>query len=216
MRCWGASGVDAFPLAMLGSFCIVLDINRSAVRIGKTFSKKVGLKSKIDFIIGSATALPFRDVSIDLVTCFSVLDHLLTKGDVRMSVHEFSRVIKDFGYVAITVPNKLFLIGTISMRLKRLLETDALFEERFTPREMREIMVQSGLTPIGFDSKYPTKIGVTFMKYNLPKIVSKFPKRLILSVFAVAESLFQRIERITWLRLFGARFGYLCLKNPEL
>jgi hypothetical protein len=35
----GASGVDAFPLAMLGSFCISLDINRDAARIGKLTKK---------------------------------------------------------------------------------------------------------------------------------------------------------------------------------
>jgi ubiquinone/menaquinone biosynthesis C-methylase UbiE len=211
----GASGVDAFPIAMLGSFCISLDINRDAAKIGKLSLKK-SLKSKIDFVVASATNLPFKDCSLDLVTCFSVLDHLPTKDDVRLSIHEFSRVIKDFGFVAITVPNRLFLIGNLSMRLKRLLETDALFERRFTPKEMREIIIQSGLTPIAFGSKYPTRIGATFMKYNLPKIVSKFPRCLISSVFTITESLFQRIEKITWLRLFGARFGYLSQKQMRL
>jgi ubiquinone/menaquinone biosynthesis C-methylase UbiE len=191
----GASGVDAFPLAMLGSFCIVLDINRNAVRMGKLSSKKTALKSKIDFVIGSATNLPFRDCSLDLVICFSVLDHLPTKDNVCLSVHEFSRVIKDFGYVVITVPNRLFLIGTISMRLKRFLDIGALFEERFTPKEMRKIIVQSGLTPIAFDSKYPTKIGVTFLKYNLPRIVSKNSKASNLSCFCISRRLISKNRR---------------------
>jgi len=212
----GASGVDAFPLAMRGSFCIALDINRNAVRVGKLSSKKSPtLKSKIEFVIASATNLPFRDCSLDLVTCFSVLDHLPTKDNVCLSVDEFSRVIKDFGYVVITVPNRLFIIGTISMRLKRFLDIGALFEERFTPKEMRKIIVLSGLTPIAFDAKYPTKIGVCVLEYNLPKIVSKIPKHLIIAVFALAEGLFRRIEIRTWLQLLGARFGYLSQKIPE-
>lgn len=192
----GASGVDAFPLAMSGSLCVCLDINRSAVRLGKRLSKKEStLKAKVEFVIASCTDLPFRNCSFDLVTCFSVLDHLPTKDDVYSAIYEFSRVVKDFGYVVITVPNKLFMIGTISMMIKTLLDPDALFERRFTPQELRQIIILSGLKPIAFHSKYPTKVGSTILKYNLPTIVSKIPKNLIIPVFVIAEDLFKRIER---------------------
>lgn len=209
----GESGVDAFPLAMRGSLCVCLDINRNAVRLGKLLSKRSSLlKAKVEFVIASATNLPFRNRSLDLVTCFSVLDHLPTKDDVCLAVHEFSMAVKEFGYVAITVPNKLFMIGTISMKMKHLLDADAFFEQRFTPWEMRKIVILSGLTPIAFHSKYPTKIGATVLEHNLPRIVSKIPKSLIIPVFVIAESLFRRVERRPWLWLFGARFGYLSQK----
>jgi hypothetical protein len=95
------------------------------------------------------------------------------------------------------------------MKAKQLLETGALFERRFTPREMRKMMILSGLTPIAFHSKYPTKMGA-YLKNNLPRIVNKIPQSLIEPFFATAGSLFQMTERILWLRFCGARFGYLC------
>lgn len=212
----GESGIDAFPLAMRASLCVCLDTNRNAVRLGKLLSKRsIVLKAKVEFVIASATNLPFRNGSLDLVTCFSVLDHLPTKDDVCLALNEFSRAVKDFGYVAITFPNKLFVIGTISMKMKSLLDADAFFEQRFTPWEMRKIVILSGLTPIAFHSKYPTKIGATVLKHNLPSIVSKIPKSLTIPVFVIAESLFRRVERRSRLRLYGARFGYLSQKIPK-
>lgn len=209
----GASGVDAFPLAMLGFLCVSLDINKNAAKLGKILSKRRSLNNKLEFVIASATNLPFRSCSLDLITCFSVLDHLPNKDDVCLAVREFARVVKDSGYVAITVPNRLFFIGTISMKLKQLLDSDASFEQRFTPQELRKIIIMSGLTPLSFHSKYPTKIGATVLERNLPRIVGKVPQSIIKSVFLMAESMFRKLEKRPWLRLSGARFGYLSQKN---
>jgi SAM-dependent methyltransferase len=209
----GETGVDAFPLAMLGALCICLDINKTQVRFGKILSKRNGIDTKLEFIVASATNMPFRDFTFDLVTCFSVLDHLPKKDHVCLAVSEFSRVVKNLGYVAITVPNKLFIIGTIIMRMKQLLDSDAFFEQRFTPQEMERIIVLSGLTPLALDSKYPTKVGVHILEHNFPRIVSEIPQSIYKPVFLVAERMFRKLEKRTWLRLFGARFGYLSQKG---
>ena len=210
----GASGIDIFPQAMLGSFGVCLDINRKAVKLGKILSKRKSIQDKVEFMVANATNLPFRNCSFDLVNCFSVLDHLPCNRYVSLSVHEFSRVVKDSGYVVITVPNRFFIIGTLSRKMKRLLDS-ARKEIRFTPKEMQEIMILSGLTPIAFYSKYPTKIGNTVLKYNLPKVVRKFPRWVINPFFSIAENLFQKMERRSCFRLFGARFGYLSKKFVE-
>ena len=51
----GATGVDAFAMATLGAFCICLDINMGYARSGKVLSKRIGISSKLDFIVASAT-----------------------------------------------------------------------------------------------------------------------------------------------------------------
>jgi ubiquinone/menaquinone biosynthesis C-methylase UbiE len=210
----GGTGVDAFPLAMLGALCICLDINKEKAKSGKVLSKLFGISSKLDFIVASATNMPFQNSALDLVTCFSVLDHLPNKNYVRLAVREFSRVIKPKGYVTITFPNTLFMIGTLSMSMKQLLDPDAFFEQRFTPQEMEKIIISSGLTPLASDSKYPTKLGAAVLQHNLPKIVSKIPLHMYKPVFLFSEKIFVKLEKRPWLKLFGARFGILSQKGP--
>ena len=208
----GSTGIDALPLAKLGSLCICVDINRGSIKVGKTLSKKKVFMNKLEFIVASTTHLPFKDSSLDLITCFSVLDHLPSKEDAFLAVNEFSRVIRDFKYVVVTVPNRLFLIGTVLMGLKQLLDSDAYFEQRFTPQEMKKMMVMSGLTPLALDSKYPTKV---LKESNLPRIMSRIPPRIFDPVLLIAESVSRKLEKRIWLRLFGARFGYLSQKRVD-
>jgi ubiquinone/menaquinone biosynthesis C-methylase UbiE len=209
----GGSGVDAFPIAMLSELCVCLDINKQKAKTGKVLSQRIGIGSKIDFIVASATNLPFRNSALDLVTCFSVLDHLPNKNYVRLAICEFSRVVKTQGNVTITFPNTLFIIGTLSMRMKQLLDPDAFWEQRFTPLEMRKIIISSGLTPLASDSKYPTRIGYAVLQHNLPKIVRKIPIFIYKPVFLLSERIFVKLEKRTWLKLFGARFGFLSKKD---
>ncbi|MGA2767342.1 MAG: class I SAM-dependent methyltransferase [Candidatus Bathyarchaeia archaeon] len=211
----GSIGIDALPLARLGSLCICVDINKGHVKAGKTLSKKKVFMNKLEFVVASATHLPFKDSSLDLVTCFSVLDHLPSKEDACLAVNEFSRVVRDFKYVVVTVPNRLFLIGTVFMRLKQLLDSDAYFEQRFTPQEMQKMMVMSGLTPLALDSKYPTSARGVLKESNLPRIMSKIPPKIFDPVLLIAESVSRKLEKRIWLRLFGARFGYLSQKRVD-
>lgn len=211
----GETGVDSFPLATLGALCICLDINKAQLRKGKLLSRKRKLDSKLEFVVASATNMPFIDSAVNLVTCFSVLDHLPNKTCVRLAVNEFSRVVKEKGFVSITFPNTLFIAGTLSMKIKQLVDYDAFFEQRFSPSEMREIMFSSGLTPLASDSKYPTRIGNTVLEHNFPKIVSKIPQWIYRPVFSVAERTSIILEKRAWLKLFGARFGYLSQKSDK-
>lgn len=49
---------------------------------------------------GSATGLPFRDASFDLVTCFDVLQHLPAGGDLR-AAGELGRVLRPGGVAVV-------------------------------------------------------------------------------------------------------------------
>jgi ubiquinone/menaquinone biosynthesis C-methylase UbiE len=209
-----ASGIDAFPLAMAGALCVALDTDRRMLEHGKSLAKRSkGLKAKLAFIVASATNLPIRTCSIDLVTCFSVLDHIPDFKQVQSSISEFHRVIKDSGRVSITFPNKLFIIGNAMMKMKQIVDWNGkFFERRFTPKQMRKMIIKSGLTLTTMASKYPTKASDNFLTSNMPLILSKFPRHLLAASFLVAEQVLQETERRGWFRICGARFGYLCQK----
>jgi hypothetical protein len=206
----GSAGIDALNLARLASFCVSIDTDEAMVHTGLLDAKK-SLQDNVDFIVADARQMPFKDRSFDLITCFSVLDHIPTKQGAYAAIHEFSRVVKKSQFVAITLPNKLFLPGTITMKIKWFLDSDAFFEKRYTPKELRKILISAELEPLVFDSRYPTTIGNTVLRYNLPNIAKKIPANSIL--LYLAGKFFERLQRFSSLKLYGARFGYLSQKK---
>ena len=155
----------------------------------------------------SATYLPFQNQAFDLVTSFSVIAHLPDKKSARQAIEEFSRITRPQGYVVITVPNKLFFIGTILMKIKQIVQPRSFFEQRFTPKELYKFFESSGVIILRYDSKNPTTIGIAIVENNLPKIVQQIPKSILRPFLALAEKIFQLIESNLPLTLLGARFG---------
>jgi ubiquinone/menaquinone biosynthesis C-methylase UbiE len=206
----GAKGIDAFAFAEKGAFVINLDINKQALCKGKELARECGLNSELSFIKASATHLPFKSETLDLITCFSTLDHLPDKRSVHDAIGEFSRVIRQNAHVAITVPNKVFLIGTIIMKIKDFTDKESFFEQRFTPKELFEILSKCGLTPIKFDSEFPKNVSSSILLFNFPKICKKIPGIMTLLFFGAV--FFRKITKINQTRLFGARMGYLSIK----
>ena len=209
----GASGIDGLPISKHVNFTVILDINLDALKLGKMRAYELGLRSKIDFIKASAIKLPFRGKALNLVTCFSVLDHLPNKKSAQTAIFEFARVILYRGHVVITLPNTLFLLGTVIMKVKYLTESDAFFEQRFTPKELLTMATLAGLTPINFGSSYPSIIGDCILKNNLPKIVNKLPTELLNVLLRLSERIFELAERISYLKLVAPRVGYLFQKS---
>jgi ubiquinone/menaquinone biosynthesis C-methylase UbiE len=203
----GSSGVDALRLANRGLRGVCVDIGLSALKDGKQDSKRLALDEKVEFVCSSATRLPFRTESFDLVTSFSVIDHLPDKQAAADSISEFSRVAKKRGFVVVTVPNKLFFPGTLMMRLQK-----GFFEQRFTSKELHRYFRNAGLTVFRYDSKYPTKAGSTILKYNLPRVAQRIPEHLLMSAFSVASRIFQFVEHNLPLSLIGGRLGVAAKK----
>ena len=206
----GARGVDAFLLANKVAFVINLDINEISLRHSKERAKKSKLNLRLSFIRASAMNLPFKNEVLDLVTCFSTLDHLPDKASAFRAIGEFSRVVRRLRYVAITVPNRLFLAGTMSMKLKSITETDVFFEQRFTPKELWKILTSHNLSPILFDSEYPRSIGPGIMDH-FPIFFKKIPQFYL--ILRIVTQFFGWITKFTISKLFGARMGWLSQKK---
>jgi ubiquinone/menaquinone biosynthesis C-methylase UbiE len=207
----GSIGRETTELAKRCAFIIDLDIDKGCLKEAKRVSKEYGLTSKIDCVRASATHLPFNHEVFCLVTCFSVLDHLPDKSAASKAICEFSRVTRKLGFVAVTVPNKHFLVGTISMKIKQGIEPDFKhYEQRFTPTELLRSLASCGLKTIAYDSKYPTSIGSEILNTNLPKFLKKIP--CIMNLLSLGARVFFTVEKHQSFRLFGARMGYLSQK----
>jgi len=209
----GGWGVDALYFASFALFGVCLDINFEELRKGVETSDKVGLHDKIDYVRATATYLPFCSDSFDVVTSFSVIDHLGSKKDAFMALKEFSRIAKPRGYIVVTVPNKLFIPGTALMKIKALIQPWSFFEQRFTPKELMKYFHACGLTVFKYDSKQPTNIGTTVLRHNLPIIAQRLPACLAASLFRVAERILGLAEGPLRLTLLGARFGVASQKD---
>lgn len=205
----GASGVDTFSIRKLAYFTINLDVNLTAIKIAKIRLDNIESSNNLVFISASATDLPFRSKTLDMITCFSVIDHIPRKENAQRSIFEFSRVVRHGGFVTITVPNKLFLLGTLFMWIKQRTDEDAYFEQRFSPKELLNMIKSAGLTPIIFNSRYPTVIEYQLLKWNCPKIILEIPTRLLHHVMMLTEKIFRMIQHVPWLKAYGARMGYL-------
>jgi ubiquinone/menaquinone biosynthesis C-methylase UbiE len=211
----GSSGKDLLSLVEKCAFAVNLDIDTEKVKRAKSTFKAHICNSKLECIRASAVQLPFKDETFDLATCFSVIDHLVTKQNAHLAISELSRITRPGGFVAATVPNKLFLPGTVAMNVKKILEPEMgrTFEQRFTPAELRKRLASSGLTPVIFASKYPCTIASMqmIMNWNLPRFLKKMPQ--IMVALSLCARILRVVEKTQVLKLTGARMGYLCRKN---
>lgn len=69
---------------------------------------------KFNKIVGDITKLPLKDKSVDVIWNSSTMEHLSNEDFVK-GVDEFSRVLKDDGYVFVGVPYKQGLFAFFSI-----------------------------------------------------------------------------------------------------
>lgn len=81
-----------------------LDVSSKAVHIAKDLAKQFGLQDRVNFVIGDAQFLPFKEDSADVLVCSETLEHV---PDYEKAFSELVRVTKKSGYLCLTVPNFL-------------------------------------------------------------------------------------------------------------
>jgi ubiquinone/menaquinone biosynthesis C-methylase UbiE len=90
------TGFLAILLAELGHEVVGLDLSRGMIEVAREKARKAGVK--VEFKLGDAENLPFRDRSFDAVIC----RHLLwTLPNPEKAVEEWSRVVKSGGKVVV-------------------------------------------------------------------------------------------------------------------
>ena len=95
-----------------GGFCIRtgekcknvvgLDLSAGSIRKAKNLAKELGYRQNVDFVIGDAQFLPFKDGSGFITVCAETLEHI---PHFAKAFQELVRVTEKSGYLFITVPN---------------------------------------------------------------------------------------------------------------
>lgn len=94
------SGKYALPLRMRGFDVVALDVSLDALKTAE--KRSAGRKLDIGLLAGNAYQLPFSDGSFDVIWCYGVLQHLLSK-ERELAVLEFWRVLRKGGLLFLEV-----------------------------------------------------------------------------------------------------------------
>jgi ubiquinone/menaquinone biosynthesis C-methylase UbiE len=79
-----------------------LDINSQLVKLGRERARDEGLA--IEFRVGSATALPFADVSMDVCLVPELLEHV---QEWELCLNEFARILRPGGLLYLSTTSRL-------------------------------------------------------------------------------------------------------------
>jgi SAM-dependent methyltransferase len=97
------SGKYSLPLKMRGFDVVGMDASLAALRMLSESSKSRDIE--IDILAGNIFQLPFTDGSFDIVWCYGVLQHLLSK-ERESAIGEFRRILRTEGLLFIEVFGK--------------------------------------------------------------------------------------------------------------
>ncbi len=88
------SGKYALPLRMRGFDVVAIDVSLDALKTAE--KRSAGRKLDIGILAANVYQMPFSDGSFDVVWCYGVLQHLLSK-ERELAVLEFWRVLRKGG-----------------------------------------------------------------------------------------------------------------------
>lgn len=96
-------GKISLELASLGYSITGIDINAEAVKLSKAIAKSLDLnkktKGKVEFKVGNASALPFRESSFDFAVMQAFLTSVPNPQERFRIIQEAFRVLKPEGYL---------------------------------------------------------------------------------------------------------------------
>jgi len=99
-------GINTFIFGRFFNNTVCLDIDTKNLEEGRRYNNPKTTKN-ISFIRGDAQSLPFDDEIFDLVTAFSLIEHVPNK---ELMISEMLRVLKPNGELLLQFPNKYFFI----------------------------------------------------------------------------------------------------------
>ena len=96
------AGTQAMIWAELGHMVHAVDVNEPLLDLGRERAAKAGFA--IDFRLGSATALPWPDESVDVCVALELLEHVV---EWESCLSEFVRILRPGGALFLTTTNQL-------------------------------------------------------------------------------------------------------------
>lgn len=141
-------------MAERGAVVSGIDMSAATVETAKSHAKEMNLS--INYLVGSAEALPFPDNSFDVITCVDVLEHVPDLGKVLKEIY---RVLKPGGTFCFDTINKtwkskfvmIWLLERITKDIPKGTHDWSMF---ITPDRMKKALAEAGFRDIelaGFD-----------------------------------------------------------------
>ena len=197
---WGRWSIAA---ARKGYRVVGIDSALEAAHAATRVSRQLGVAAA--FAVADGRHLPFADASFDAVFSYGVLQHF-SKPDVRRTLAEVSRTLKDGGTCVVGMPNSFGPLTTLR-RLQTVVRPPQRFDVRYwTPRELASTFTESiGATSLAPDSYF----FLTGQASDRDLLPARY--RLLVSL---SELLRRASERVTPLRYLADTFYVRSLK-PE-
>lgn len=133
-----------------------------------TFARKINKKNTI--IKASATNLPFKNNSFDILTAISVIEHLTPK-EVEKFLNDTKRVLKPNGSIFLVTPNYATPIRLLQGK-KWFAYSDPTHINFYTPKRLSTLLKSSGF--INTKTRFKTTYGPTF-DWEFPSLFGKLP-----------------------------------------
>ncbi|OFV91370.1 MAG: hypothetical protein A3H28_12000 [Acidobacteria bacterium RIFCSPLOWO2_02_FULL_61_28] len=164
----GTGGLASVVTEEGGSY-IGLDYYPAVLEMAQAFIRDLPHSPPAQLLRGSGTSLPLRDESVDLVTAFDVIEHLVGGESWQLAfLREIRRVLRPDGILLLTTPNRLhpfephtalygphYLPVPLADRYIRWRNPSFLQEYKtygevhlLTPWKMKELLEKAGLTLI--------------------------------------------------------------------
>ena len=186
------SGREAFPLVRMGHKVIGIDNAPPMIRLAKELSKK--LKIKVDFKIGDATDLKFKDNKFDAVIILYNSWNFISGENNRLKCLEGGyRVLKPGGYFIFSSHIRRFFSKEMVGWIKQLIK---MYFLRYFGYPVRE--VEWG------DVYYKNKEKVECLYIHKPSL-SKIKKQLKMANFNIME-IMRKIKK---------NYGFFVCKKPD-
>ncbi len=133
-----------------------------------SFANENNKMKNSNFIVASATKLPFESDSVDAVVCVGVLEHIL---DVEIALSEIRRVLKPHGKLVVITSN-YYSVMYIDRIIKQILGVWKYgYQKNWSPKKFSELLLNKGFKISNF--KILQGIGDFNNKTLLDKIINK-------------------------------------------
>lgn len=142
------------------------------------------------FVLGDSSNLPFREGTFDAVVGIAVLHHV----DVKMSLKEIKRVLKNGGTLMLLEPNKLNPLSAFGRKLFPM-ETHTKGEEPFTPTQLMSYLERQGfkISLIRFLFFF------SFPLARMLKLLNRPLTRFLVYIIDIVEKMFECLPVLNFL-----------------
>lgn len=132
------SGKYSIPLQMRGFNVVAMDVSIKALRMLQ--ETKEARRLDINIMAANVFQLPFKDHSFNMIWCYGVIQHLLTK-EREKTVEEFHRVLNKNGFLFLEVFGKEDMrYGGIEVEPDTFSRKNGIIYHYFNRSELEELL----------------------------------------------------------------------------